>query len=184
MSDSKPPVIIKLHPDLNDYRDAETKFFYTLGICINRWAFADRQLFRLCRFGLNLDSRQTALQYYRDQAFNRTLKFVDSCLRSVMTKEQAARDWEPVHDRAHDLSQTRNVIAHHPAKRLGASDGTKAVYVYSIHIEPYFLALNKKIPGLRGKTELSVEDLEQHAIEVDALEADLKSLHRKLVASR
>jgi hypothetical protein len=180
----KPPVVVKMYPAPEEYQEAETNFFYALGNCVNRWAFVDRQLYRLCRFGLQLDSRQTSIIYYRDAAFNRRLKLVDTALRSVLTKEQASAEWQPLNQRAFDLSRVRNVFVHHPAKRLGTSDGEKGIYVYSIHIEPYYKLVNQDVPGLNGKTELSISDLEDHVIEVEKLENDLHSLHASLVKVR
>jgi hypothetical protein len=181
-NDPKPPVIVKLHPSREEYEKAETSFFYALGNCVNRWAFVDRQLYRLCRFGLDLNSRQTAIIYYRDAAFNRRLQLVDTSLRSILPKAQVVTEWQPLNKRAFDLARTRNIFVHHPAKRLGTSDGEKAVYIYSIHIEPYYRLAN--VPGLQGQKELSVADLEQHVIEVEKLENDLRAFHRKLVTAR
>jgi hypothetical protein len=46
-------------------------------------------------------------------------------------------EWRPLHDEARDLSNARNILAHHPAKRIGTSKNGMAFDIYSIHIEPY-----------------------------------------------
>jgi hypothetical protein len=65
-----------------------------------------------------------------------------------------------------------------------AKDG-KAVYLYSIHIEPYELILNRRHGGLPdGKSEITVEDLEQHAEKVDDLHKSLVKLVKRLRPQR
>jgi len=181
-NDPKSPVIIKLHPKPEEYLEAEIKFFYTLGTCVNRWAFLDRQLYRLCRFALRSDARQTAFFYYSQRAFNHRLQYVSDALKTVLPLERFENEWRPLHNKIVGLARTRNIFAHHPAKRLGTSDGEKAVYIYSIHIEPYERVLNRDYQGLRGKKELLLTDLEEHAIAVDNLEGELRAFHRKLIA--
>jgi hypothetical protein len=53
--DPNPTVVVKAFPD-HDEKEV-IAFFYELGNCVNRWAFVDRQLYRLCRFGLQMDAR-------------------------------------------------------------------------------------------------------------------------------
>jgi hypothetical protein len=89
-------------------------------------------------------------------------------------KEAFEAEWRPLHNEARDLSNTRNILAHHPRKRIGTSRNGMAFDIYSIHIEPYERILNDDYPGLRGKTELLVEDLRQHDSEVGALESRLR----------
>ena len=177
--DPKPPVIIAAFPAPDEKE--MIAFYYELGNCVSRWAFVDRQMYRLCRFGLRMDARQTALFYYRQRAFNQRLRFVDDALRSVLSKEQYRDDWQPIYAKIDGLSHTRNIIVHHPSKRLGTSDGTKPIYQWSIHIEPFERLLNQDYKGLKGKEELYIEDLQQHTIDVEAAEMELRAFHRKLV---
>jgi hypothetical protein len=125
--------------------------------------------------------RETSLFYYRQRAFNQRLRFVDDALRSVLPKEQYKNDWLPIHTKVDDLSHTRNIIVHHPTKRIGTSDGTKPLYIYSIHIEPAERLLNHDYKGLRGKEEIYVEDLRQHIADVETAESALRAFHGKLI---
>jgi hypothetical protein len=179
--DSKRPVVVISPPPPGEREMIE--FFYELGGCVNRWAFIDRQLYRLCRFGLQMDARQTAVLYYRQRNFNQHLRFADDALRSILSTEHLENEWKPIYKKIDDLSHTRNIIVHHPAKRLATHDRTKPVYIYiySIHIEPAERLLNQDYKGLRGKQELGIEDLRQHALDVEAAEAELRAFHRKLV---
>jgi hypothetical protein len=52
MTEPKPPVIIKLHPDRKDYIRNENEFLRAVGLCVNTWAFVDREIYRIFRFGL------------------------------------------------------------------------------------------------------------------------------------
>ena len=73
-----------------------------------------------------------------------------------------------------NLSHTRNIFTHQPTKHLGTAKDGKPLDIYSIYIEPYERILNNDYPGLRGKTELDIEDLKQHDHELGELE---KTLH-------
>ena len=68
MTEPKPPVLVKLNPDPEEYQEAETKFFYTLGLCTNGWAYVDRQLYRLFRHSLQSDRLRSAILYYKQKA--------------------------------------------------------------------------------------------------------------------
>jgi hypothetical protein len=82
-----------------------------------------------------------------------------------------------------DLMPTRNIIAHQPLRRVGMSDGRKAVYVYGIHIEPYQRFLKKQHKGMRGKEALESQDLIAHSEAVADLEAELASFRKKVVGA-
>jgi hypothetical protein len=94
-------------------------------------------------------------------------------LTMFLPKEEFEAEWRPLHDEARDLSHTRNILAHHPTKRIGTSRKGMAFDIYSIHIEPYERILNDDYSGLRGKTELRIKDLRQHDTEVTVLESKL-----------
>jgi hypothetical protein len=97
----------------------------------------------------------------------------DKALKMFLPKEEFEAEWRPLRNEAHNLSHTRNILAHHPRKRLGTAKNGMAFDIFSIHIEPYERILNDDYPGLRGKTELLVEDLRQHDSEVSDLESKL-----------
>lgn len=178
----KPPVIIKLHPNLEEYHEAEVKFFYTLGTCVSRWAFVDRQLYRLFLFALKADALRSAILYYKQKTLHQRLQYVDDLLEQTVTTEDFEYVWRPLRNRLlNDLIPTRNIFVHHPPARTGASDGTKAVYSYSIHIEPNERILSRQYPGLKGKRELELDDLEQHAKAVEAIEGELSAFVRSLI---
>jgi len=175
---NKPPIIIAAFPSPDEKE--MVAFFYSLGNCVNRWAFVDRALYRLSRFALKLDHRQSAFLYYRQRAFHQHLRFADQVLRTILPKEQISNEWIPLHNKVEHLSKTRNIFAHHPAKRLGTSKDGKPHYIWTIHIEPAERILNWEYDGLQGKMELGIEDLEKHILDVETLELELRSFLRKI----
>ena len=182
IDDPELPVIIRHHPAPEEYLEAETRFFYTLGNCVNRWAYVDRQLYRLYRFGLKTDSMRSAILYYKQKTLSQRIQYVDSLLEYSLTEEQFRNEWRPLRNRLqNDLLPTRNIFVHHPARRTGTVKDGKPFYFYSIHIEPYERTLNKQFPGLKGKECLDIGDLERHALDVETLENDLREFVRKLV---
>jgi hypothetical protein len=180
------PVIVKLHPQAEEFVEAETAFLRAVGLCITRWAFVDRQLFRLFRIGIGASTHRAAILYYDQQTISRRLSQVDALLKSAFADAQQKEyeaEWKRLRDRMNELLPTRNIIAHQPVQRLGTSDGKKAVYIYGIYLEPYQRYLNKTYQGLRGKDALRTDDLVEHANAVDDLENDLKLFVRKMVHS-
>lgn len=177
----KPPITIKLHPDPDEYQEAETKFFYTLGICVNRWAFVDRRLFRLFQWALRSQLKPTATLYYKPKTIQMRLQLVQDLLECRLADDVYSGQWRPLWKRVDALIPTRNIFVHHPAMRLGTSKAGKAVYHYAIRIEPNERVLGKNYPGLLGKEHLLIEDLETHAFAVDQLEIDLRRFHSILV---
>ena len=165
------PVIIKAETDISTPEGAE--FFQWLGICISTWAFVDRRLYQIFHHATGFDQRQSALVYYGNRQFSGHLRMTDKALKMFLPKEEFEAEWRPLHDEALNLSHTRNILTHHPTKRLGTSRKGMAFDIYSIHIEPYERILNDDYPGLRGKTELLVDDLRQHDSEVRVLESML-----------
>jgi hypothetical protein len=176
------PVILKLNRDTEEYEAAETEFLEAVGLFITQWAFVDRQLFRLFNFGLEAKRSRSAAIYYRQNSLDQRLKLTTNILRHAFTDREFKERWKPLLAEFEKLIPTRNIIVHHPAKRTGTSENGKAIYVYAIHIEPYELALNKKYPGLRGKNEIRISDLNSHAANVKKLEQSLVLLVAKLLA--
>lgn len=175
----KPPVIIAAFPSPTEPEMVD--FFSTLGNAVNRWAYVDRQLFRLFRFGMRMDNRQAAVIYYEERAFNRRLARVGTVLKSILPIERYS-EWKALAKELNGLSHIRNVFAHHPAKRYGTSDGTKPVYIWSVHIEPYERLLNRDYAGLEDKEELFTEDLVKHISDVEATEEKLRKFYALLWA--
>jgi hypothetical protein len=152
-----PPVIIKLHAEPEEYVKGETAFLRAVGLCITRWALVDRQLFRLFRLGIGARVDRAALLYYGQNSIGQRLSQIDALLSAALveTGQDAYRDdWQALRRRAAELLSTRNIVAHQPVRRTGTSDGKKAVYIYSIYIEPFQRHLNKTHKGLIGKEEL------------------------------
>jgi hypothetical protein len=178
------PVIIKLHPEPEEYVEAETAFLRAVGLCITQWAFVDRQLFRLFKLGLGTSAERAALLYYGQNALGRRLSQVDGLLTSALSEarhEAYRQEWQSLRKRVTELLPTRNMVAHQPVRRTGASDGTKAVYVYSIYIEPYQRHLTRTHKGLMGKEELRTDDLIRHSTEVEEVHADLATFVRDIL---
>lgn len=174
------PVIIKLHPSPEEYEEAEKSFLAAIGLCVNQWSFVDRQLFRLFNLGLKTTRTRAAAVYYRRNSIDQRLTLLKNILEYVLSEDQIKKLWKPIESEFERLVPTRNIIAHHPAKRTGTARDGKAAYIYSIHIEPYELSLNKKYKGLHGKDELLVEDLEAHAVAVQKLAETLARLFADL----
>lgn len=163
--DENAPVVISLHPDY-DAPEA-VQFYRWLGICVSTWAFVDRRLYQIFHHASGLEQMQSATQFYKDRSFKSRLRMTDRGLKATFSTDECETEWRPLHDEAKDLSYTRNIFAHHPAKRLGTSKGGQAFDIYSIHIEPYERILNRDYPGLRGKNELAIKDLEEHSVLVE-----------------
>jgi hypothetical protein len=178
------PVIIKLHPNPEEYVEAETAFLRAVGLCITQWAFVDRQLFRLFRFGIGASTHRAAIVYYDQHSIGRRLSQVDDLLKSAFEhpdNKGYLEEWQRLQVRTKELLPTRNIVAHQPVRRLGTSDGKKAEYLYGIYLEPYQKFLKKNVKGLGGKDALETDDLIKHSLEVVALEDDLKAFVRKIV---
>ena len=177
----KPPVIIKAFPPPEEYREAENEFLRALGLCVSQWAFVDRQLFRLFRFGLQAATHRAALIYYTPKTLSQRVQSVDRLFEQNLPADQYEADWKPLCKRLDDLIPVRNVFVHHPTRRLHAAKDGKPIYEYAIHIEPYErLFLKTKPRGLKGKTEIDVDDLKKHAEAVNDLEQDLIGLVKSL----
>jgi hypothetical protein len=182
MSDK--PVIIKLHPEPEEYVESETAFLRAVGLCITQWAFVDRQLFRLFRFGIDAPTHRAAIVYYEQQSLGRRLNQVDELLKSAFEhpdNKALLGEWQRLKGRMNELLPMRNIIAHQPVRRLGASDGKKAVYRYGIYLEPYQRFLKKNAKGWGGKDAIETDDLIKHSVEVVTLEDELKAFVRKIV---
>jgi hypothetical protein len=180
MTDPKPPVIVKAFPSPEEYAESENEFLRALGLCVSQWAFVDRQLFRLFRFGLQAATHRAAIVYYKPKTLQQRIQFVNELLEQNLSAEQYRADWKPLWKKLDDLVPVRNIFVHHPTRRLHTARDGKAVYEYAIHIEPYERLLHKNHKGLKGKTEIDVEDLNKHAEAVNDLEQALIVLVKKL----
>jgi hypothetical protein len=146
------PVIIKLHPDRRDYVRAENDFLRAIGLCVNTWAFVDRELYRIFRAALRSlhpasTSKEASALYYKKRTLGQHIKMVDDKLALVLQPDQLQSEWRPLQRRIKDATQTRNIVAHHPALRTGTARAGKAIYRYSIYIEPFEQILNQPYPG-------------------------------------
>jgi hypothetical protein len=177
------PVIIKLHPEPEEYVEAETAFLRAVGLCITQWAFVDRFLFRLFRRGLGAQTQRAAIIYYDQHSMSQKLRQVDALL-NVLLAGEAQKElhewWETLRKQINELLPTRNIVAHQPVRRLGTSDGKKAVYIYGIHIEPYQRYLKKQHKGMKGKDALVTEDLIAHSEKAEELAGELAVFAKKL----
>jgi hypothetical protein len=171
MSKIPQPVVISARTDPNTTEAIE--FFRRLGMCVAAWAYVDRRLYQIFHHATGFEQKQSALLFYASRAFNNRLRQVDNAVKAALAKEQYNNEWKPLHDQANDLSHTRNIFAHHPTLRTGTARDGKPFDIYSIHIEPYERVLNNDYPGLRGKDQLSVEDLIQHEGDVEQIESAL-----------
>lgn len=176
-------VTVKLHPEAEEFQEAETAFLRAVGLCITQWAFIDRFLFRLFRRGLGAATYRAAIVYYENHGMSQKIRLVDSLLRELFEGDAHAelREWwKNLREQINELLPTRNIIAHQPVRRLGTSDGKKAVYVYGIHIEPYQRYLKKQHKGMKGKDTLLTEDLISHSEKVEELTYELAVFAKKL----
>jgi hypothetical protein len=164
-------VTISANPDTPE----AIEFFRQLGICITAWAFIDRCLFQIFHHVTGHEQKQSALQFYGQNAFNSRVRLVDDAIKAMWPRDQYSIEWRPLYNQVLDLSQTRNVFAHHPALRLDTEKDGKPFDIWSIYIEPYAKVLNKDYPGLRGKDQLFVEDLRQHDTDVTDLHSRLRN---------
>lgn len=186
MVDAKKPVIIKLHPDRKDYIRAENEFLRAIGLCVNTWSFVDRELYRIFRFGLHqfgiaAASKVASILYYKQTTLDRHIQMVDDMIEHVLSTDEYQNEWRPLQKEIRSAALTRNIIVHHPALRTHTSKGGKAVYLYSIHIEPYERLLNKQYPGLKGKLALEITDLKHHAVEVGGLTTELQAFLKGII---
>jgi hypothetical protein len=189
---ANPPVIVKLNPDPKEYIRAESQFLRALGLCVNRWSLVDREIYRLFRFalyrfGMKSASQAASILYYRQRQLQQHIQLAADLLVYAINDVEFREGWKPLRKEMEDLARTRNILVHHPGLRTGTSKNGKAVYTYSIYIEPYERLANKEYPGLKGKSSLEIADLKQHAESVDAmakkLAAFLKRVNRAHQAS-
>jgi hypothetical protein len=175
MSEEDPPPAVVIS-GVADYGTPEAvEFFRRLGLCISTWAFVDRRLYQIFHHATGFEVHQSALVYYGNRQLSGRLRMTDKATKMFLPADIFESEWRPLHNETQNLTNTRNIIAHHPAKRLGTSKDAMAFDIYSIHIEPYERILNDDYPGLRGKTELLVEDLKDHDRELDGLESKLRA---------
>jgi hypothetical protein len=79
-------------PDVDE--EARTAFFYTLGVCVTRWAYVDRKLFELYHWALKADIDRAAILYYKDRTLTSRLQNVDALARFSITYEIIRSEWD------------------------------------------------------------------------------------------
>jgi hypothetical protein len=131
MPEPEVPVVLTMFPDPNEPTMLE--FYAVLGQCVSTWAFIDRRLYEIFHKAFGGDHRQSALMFYRQRAFNSRLRLVSDTLRATIPKDVFESRWALLSTRVDALSHTRNVFAHHPAKRTATSKDGKPLYIYTIH---------------------------------------------------
>jgi hypothetical protein len=184
MSEHGAPQIVKMHPDPEEYEEAETAFYRAVGVCITQWAYVDRFLFRLFRQGVGAPTHRAAIVYYDQHSMSSHVRQVDALLKGLLATDEHAnlRElWKELRQTINDLLPTRNIIAHQPVRRIGIHDGHKAVYIYGIHMEPYQRFLNKQPKAMKGKDALVIEDINAHAEAVEELTLHLISFSKMVV---
>jgi hypothetical protein len=172
MENTPEAVVISIHAEPDAPEAVE--FYRWLGICVSTWAFVDRRIYQIFHHASGLDQMSSATQFYRDRSFKNRLRLADRALKATFDTEECETEWRPLNDQARELSYTRNIFAHHPAKRLGTSRNGRAFDIYSIHIEPYERVLNNDYPGLLGKSEIELRDLREHNDRAEALHLKLE----------
>src|SRR5690348_14756689 len=115
--ESVKPVIVKLHPEPEEYVEAETAFLRAVGLCITRWAFVDRMLFRLFKQRIGAPTHRAAIVYYDQHSINSHFRQVDALLKDLLEGaeyENLRELWKELREEITELLPTRNVIAHQP----------------------------------------------------------------------
>ena len=136
------------------------------------------------RFGLGAATHRAANVYYNQQTISRHVAQVDELLRNALAErkwDSESEEWQRLRNRINELLPTRNIVAHQPVRRVGKSDGKRAVYEYSIYVEPFQRYLGKTYKGLLGKDALETKDLVDHANQVEDIETELMAFARALV---
>jgi hypothetical protein len=121
MTGPKPPVVIKLPPARKDYIRAENEFLRIVGLCVNTWAFIDRELYRIFRFilhrlGIEHPSKVASILYYKQRQIQQHIQLADEMLDPtlVISKAEYNDEWRPLRKKLNELAQIRNIIAHQP----------------------------------------------------------------------
>src|SRR4051812_17348179 len=101
MTNPRAPVIIKLHPERKEYIRKENEFLRAIGLCVNTWAFVDREIYRLFRFGLHRlgfpqPAKAASILYYNQATLDRHLRLADDMLEQVLTAEEHKNGWRPL----------------------------------------------------------------------------------------
>ncbi len=174
MCEDEPPPAVVISAIADPTTPQAVEFFRWLGVCISSWAFVDRRLYQIFHHATGFEVPQSALVYYGNRQLSGRLRMTDKAAKMFLPQDVFDDQWRPLYNESLNLTHTRNILAHHPAKRLATAQKGMAFDIYSIHIEPYERILNDDYPGLRGKTELLVEDLRQHDSEVSQLASKLE----------
>jgi hypothetical protein len=159
--------IIKLYPTSKKAREDAETFFRVVGECITTWSFIDRRLFRLFKYAVGLYGNRAAIVYYQWRTIDARLSLIDRLLKGALTEKHFLKKWRPLKNSIDDLLETRAIIAHQPPLRTGIVKAGRAVYFYSLHVEPSERSLKKGHRGLQGKEQLFTADLKRHLRRLD-----------------
>lgn len=129
---------------------------------------------------LGAASHRAAVIYYTPKTLSQRVQFVDKLFEQNLSPDQYKQDWTPLLGRLNNLIPVRNIIVHHPTRRLHTARDGKPVYDYAIHFEKFEQQVNKMPKALGEKGCLDLDDLKRHARGVDSLHDDLDALRRKL----
>jgi hypothetical protein len=160
--------VIKAYPGSAKVHQDEREFARLVGECITTWAFVDRQIFRLFALHLETKSKRAAIVYYRLPTLAGRLDLTDALLKNELSKRVFETKWRPICIDTRNLLAVRAVIAHQPPIRTGTGRGQKAIYLFSIHVEPDELEV-KSFEKLRGKKSLGMKDLREHTNQVEKI---------------
>ena len=153
-------------------RDEET-FLRLIGECVSQWAFLDRELFKLSQSALGIDELRAAIVFYSWTNIANHLLLVDRLMKHGLSESHFLDKWRPLRKLIGRHLDTRSIYAHQPIKRTGTGKKNRAVYFYSIHIEPAEQLIRTGHQGLGGKNELLAKDLRKHARSLEKLVAEV-----------
>lgn len=171
------PIIIKAHPTSKQSIADRDKFLCLIGESITVWSFIDRALFILFDKALVATTQKAAIIYYKSPTLRGRVSLLDALLKHVL-KNRSLEAWKKINRRIEDLAAIRNVIAHEPPKRLGTSRKGRAVYIYSLHVEPA-----KRLAG-RPANVMYAKDLRSHIRQAEKLERSISQFVGVLIPRR
>jgi hypothetical protein len=196
-------VLLVTNPQ-NDLQEIADKFHMMVGYCIAEWATVDEELFLILRNCLG-PYEQSAIIYYRTPGLDVRLSLTDELVLSVLPEKDrqsgghddpSVQSWKKILGQFRTLLSVRRRIAHLPVipRRIiqgGATFGNFAFNTTTFGdpgtIESSFEIYESKHEQLRGKSEgrslLTVEDLQNHLVEVHALGEALRAFRRDVLKS-
>jgi len=172
--------VLSFEPKTKKFREDRDTFARLIGECITRWAFIDRELFRLCVYALGAHRDRVAIVYYRMQSISPRLSLTDDLLKSKLSPARL-KEWDALRKRIYDRLATRNAIAHGPMKMTGTSKrvGKRVVAHYDFSVEPEPFNPKPKAPA-----QVTATQLRAHFKEAESLISDLRKFLGALGASR